>query len=94
VAGYLRVVVRPMAVYRWKAVGYPMAGVRLMEAFRRSAACSTADAAADALPVDAAAADALPVDAAAAVATWEAGWPSKSCCSTRGGSDSGRPSNC
>jgi len=90
VAGYLRVVVRPMAVYRWKAVGYRMAGVRLMEAFHRSAACSTADA----LPVDAAAAGALPVDAAAAVATWEAGRPSKFCCSTTGGSDSERPSNC
>jgi len=74
-----------------------MAAARPMEASRHSVAFrrSMADAAADVLPVDAAVADAPPVDAAAAaVAMWEAGWPSKSCCSTTGGSDSERPSNC
>ena len=73
-----------------------MADARPMEASRHSVAFrrSVADAAADALPVDAAVADAPPVDAAVAVAMWEAGWPSKSCCSTTGGSDSERPSNC
>ena len=45
------------------------------------------------LAVAVVAAGALKAVAAGAVATWGAGWPSSSCCSTTTGSDSGRPSN-
>ena len=89
-AGYPTAVDHPMACRR-RAAGCQMAAVPPTGASPRQAAVPTAEALArSAEPV----APLAGAGAAADAATWEAGWPSNSCCSTTGDSDSTSSSSC